>query len=132
MLNQNHDVVVKKLSGLDSSIIQLASQIDGLKEVASAIAPNIELSDQAVSVIKQLVDSQGSFFIEIKMLGGTMYQVMDGRSGAVEFDEPRFIDDDLNQLCQLGLLDLDYNRKGDRLFRIMRATERYIAQCEKE
>ncbi|EOW9192493.1 hypothetical protein [Vibrio cholerae] len=131
LLNQNHDVVVKKLSALDTSIIQLASQIDGLKEVANAIAPNIELSDQAVSILRQLVDSQGSCFIELKMLGGTIYQMMDGNSGSVDYDEPRFIDDDLNQLCQLGLLNLNYNSSGDRLFRITRATARYIKQCEK-
>ncbi|EGR2027043.1 hypothetical protein [Vibrio cholerae] len=132
LLNQNHEVVVQKLSDLDGSLIRLASQIDGLKEVANAIAPNVDLSDQAISVIQQLVDSQGSYFIEIKLHGGTLYQVMDGHGGNIDFDEPIFLNDDLSQLCQLGLLSPDHNSKGDRLFRITRATVRYVAQLEKE
>ncbi|WP_319554031.1 hypothetical protein [uncultured Vibrio sp.] len=132
LLNQNHEVVIEKLSGLDSSLIQLASQIDGLKEVANAIDPNTELSAQAISIIKQFMKSEGSFFLEMKMLGGTLYQIMDGNGGMLDYDEPRFLDDDLNQLCNLGLLRLDYNRKNERLFRITRATTRYIEQLENE
>ncbi|HHF2959502.1 hypothetical protein BOO35_19420 [Vibrio navarrensis] len=132
LLNQNHEVVIEKLSGLDSSLIQLASQIDGLKEVANAIDPNTELSAQAISIIKQFMKSEGSIFLEMKMLGGTLYQIMDGNGGMLDYDEPRFLDDDLNQLCNLGLLRLDYNRKNERLFRITRATTRYIEQLENE
>ncbi|MGO1296347.1 MAG: hypothetical protein ACTMIA_03435 [Vibrio sp.] len=132
LLNQNHEVVIEKLSGLDRSLIQLASQIDGLKEVANAIDPNTELSAQAISIIKQFMKSEGSFFLEMKMLGGTLYHIMDGNGGMLDYDEPRFLDDDLNQLCNLGLLRLDYNPKNERLFRITRATTRYIEQLENE
>ncbi|EOX4454741.1 hypothetical protein ACK6XA_004771, partial [Vibrio alginolyticus] len=132
LLNQNHEVVIEKLSGLDSSLIQLASQIDGLKEVANAIDPNTELSDQAISIIKQFTKSEGSVFLEMKMLGGALYQIMDGNGGMLDYDEPRFLDDDLNQLCNLGFLRLDFNRKNERLFRITRATIRYVEQLENE
>ncbi|ENC6733162.1 TPA: hypothetical protein RQJ54_004659 [Vibrio vulnificus] len=133
LLNQNHEVVVQKLSDIDGSLTQLASQIDGLKEVANAIVPNFDLSDQAISVVQQLVDSQGSYFTEFKLSSGSLlYKVEGGHGGKVDFDEPRFLNDDLNQLCQLGLLSLDHNGRGDRLFRITRATTRYVSQLKKE
>ncbi|EHH3082070.1 hypothetical protein J7G28_004288 [Vibrio vulnificus] len=133
LLNQNHEVVVQKLSDLDGSLTQLASQIDWLKEVANAIVPDFGLSDQAISVLQQLVDSQGSYFTEFKLGNGSpLYKVADGHGGNIDFDEPRFLNDDLNQLCQLGLLSLDHNGRGDRLYRITRATTRYVSQLKKE
>ena len=114
-----------KLSGLDYAMVELASQIDGIQEVARAIAPQAELSDQAFSILKQLNDSGGSVFLEMKMPGGTTYQVMDA-SAQIQIEEPRFVEDDLEQLCRLGLLLQDFNNKGDRLFRITRASVKYV------
>lgn len=124
-LNGSHEEVMAKLSGLDYAMMELASRIDGVQEVAYAIAPQAELSSQAFSILKQLNDSGGSVFLEMKMLGGTMYQVMDA-SGQIQIEEPRFIEDDLEKLCQLGLLLQDYNSKGGRLFRITRASVKYV------
>jgi hypothetical protein len=124
-LESGHEEVMAKLSGLDRSLLELASQIDGVQQLAHAIAPQAELSSQAFSILKQLNDSGGSVFLEMKMLGGTLYQIMD-TSAQLEIEEPRFVEDDLEKLCRLGLLLQDYNNKGGRLFRITRASVRYV------
>jgi hypothetical protein len=90
---------------------------------------NQGLSEQAFLIIKQLYDSGGSFFIEMKMMGGTQYQVLDA-SSAIEIPEPRFVDDDLSSLCEYGLLIPDWNSRGDRLFRITRAAARVVEANE--
>lgn len=130
LLLRNHDEVIEKLNALDSQLIKLASRIEGFDAISLAISPSSELSEQSVSILQQLDESGGSFFLEMKMYGGTQYQIMDA-SGQISIDEPRFVDDDLKNLCSLGLLIPDYNRKGDRLFRITRASAEYLKQVQR-
>ncbi len=130
LLQQNHEEVIKKLQILDSLIITIASQVSGLNEIASAISPNTKISDQAISIIRQLDQSGGSLFLEIAVRGGTLYQVMDGK-GSIEMSEERFIEDDLNTLCSLVFLISDVNSQGHRLFRITRNAVKFLQAIDK-
>ncbi len=129
LLSDNHDEIMAKLKALESSMSAVSSHIGGFKEISEALAPNNGLSDQAFSIIKQLYDSGGSFFLELHLMASTFYQVMDA-SGKISINEPRFVDDDLTQLCNLGFLRPDYNGKGDRLFHFTRAAEKLIQVSE--
>ncbi|MDO9518917.1 MAG: hypothetical protein Q7L19_01725 [Pseudohongiella sp.] len=129
LLRDNHEQVLSKLKALEASMAAVSAHIGGLKEIAAALTSNQGLSDQAFLIIKQLYDSGGSFFIEMKMMGGTQYQVLDA-SHAIEIQEPRFFADDLSLLCDLGLLMPDFNSRGDRLFRITRAAARVVEANE--
>jgi hypothetical protein len=129
LLKQNQEVTLSKLEGINEILLLVSSEIDGLNEISHAIAPNIEISDQAISILKQLNDSGGSFFLESKRMSGATFPVMDGGTGNIEIKEPRFVDDDLNQLVQLGLLRLDYNSSGDRLFYFTRSAVKLVEQA---
>ena len=131
LLSKNHESVVNKLSALDDSLETLASQIDGFKDIASAISKHSELSDQAISIVRQLIASGGSIFLEIKMKGCSIFQVMDA-SGSIEYDDPRFLDDDLKQLCKLELLIPSTNKSNGRVFTLTRFAVKYIEQLESE
>jgi hypothetical protein len=131
LLSQNHDSIMIKLNGLDKSLVELASQIDGFKEIASAVSPNIGLSEQAISILQQFDKTGGSVFLEIPYKGGTDYQVMDAQ-GHINVTDQRFINDDLDKLCTLGLLTPDSNKSGGRLFRITRAAVAFVRQVESE
>lgn len=128
LLKQNHDLVLNKLSNLDESLLQLASGIEGLHEIANAINPNAELSEQAITILRNLVESQGSFILESKTLSGTDCRVYDGDRRSLGITEYRFLDDDFSLLCSLGLLMPDFNSSGSRMFRVTRSAVRYIAQ----
>jgi len=129
LLSQNHDVVLQKLSALDETLLMLSSSIDGFKEISNAIAPNSELSEQAISILDQLNNSGGSFFQELKMLTDTTFYIM-GASGCIEITEPRFIEDDLNQLVNTGLLIFDHSPQGNRNFRITRLAVKLLSQVK--
>ena len=131
LLNQSHQQVMEKLAALDNSLLELASRLQGFQQISHAIAPGTEMSEQALSILQQLEESGGSVFIELKFLGGSMFQVMDA-SAQLQIDEPRFVDDDLKKLCELGLLLSDQNKKGERLFRITRASVKYVQQVKKQ
>lgn len=123
LLADNHDQIMAKLKALESSMAAVSSHINGLKEISLALAPNQGLSDQAYSIINQLDESGGSHFMELNNLAAhtPSYQIMDGNGNkAIEIEDTRFIDDDLNQLCNLGLLIPDETREGNRIFRITR------------
>lgn len=129
LLNQNHDVVLQKLSALDETLLMLSSSIGGFKEISNAIAPNSELSEQAISIIDQLNNSGGSFFQELKTFDGTTFHIMDA-TGQIDITEPRFIEDDLNQLVNSGLLIFDYSPKGKRNFKITRLSVKLLSQVK--
>ncbi|WP_372378325.1 hypothetical protein ACBZ91_04195 [Vibrio natriegens] len=130
LLQQNHDLVLSKLNHLDQSLSQLASGIDGFNEIAKAIKPNADLSEQAITILRNLVESQGSFILESTSLEGTTYHLYDGDRRSLGITENRYLEDDLGRLCSLGLLMPDYNRSGSRMFRITRNAVKYIAQVD--
>ena len=78
------------------------------------------LSEQAVSILRQLNAAKSSSFLEIAMLGGSEYEMLDGE-GALQLSEPRFADDDLLRLCEFGFLCPSHNKSGGRIFTITRA-----------
>jgi len=54
-----------------------------------------------------------------------------GTQGELILNEPRFVEDDLSQLCNLGLLIPDHNSKGERLFRFTRAAALILNKASK-
>lgn len=125
LLNRNQEDIINRLQEINNTLLLFSSKIDGLKEISHALAPNIEISDQAISILKQLEKSGGSYFVEMHVFGGTLYQIMDA-DGDIEVPEPRFLEDDLIQLISLGLLIPDYSSDGHRLFRITRLVVKFL------
>ena len=96
LLSQQHDEVMAKLHSLAQVLSGVASHVAGFKAIADAMAVESRLSDQAISILRQLNEAQSSKFIEIKIRSETTYQAMDGQGKVLIIDAPRFIEDDLN------------------------------------
>jgi len=129
LLKQNHEEVVAKLAALDDSLLLLASKIPSFRNISLALAPASEISDQAISILRQLEQSGGSKFLEGKFGQGNLYLILDA-SGQIEIEDFRFADDDLETLCSLGLLLPSANDKGERLFTLTRASVRFLEQVD--
>jgi hypothetical protein len=119
-LQEDNKAIIQKLETIDTLAASIASRIEGLAEIAKAVKPNQALSNQALSILKQLNDSGQSRFIEFPIHGRRLFQMMDG-PGQISFNEPQFIEDDLRILADLGLLRLEYNSSGRRIFYFTRA-----------
>lgn len=121
ILSVNHQELVERLNSLDEVLASVASHIHTFSSLAIAIKPGIALSDQAISIVKQFVESGANECWEQKFFGpeGASYQFIGG-DGSLNISEPRFIEDDLNTLVELGILRLDYGSKGTRKFIITR------------
>ncbi|EOG7705001.1 hypothetical protein ACLINR_004540 [Vibrio parahaemolyticus] len=125
LLNRNHDEVIKSLANLDNLLMQLAYQFEDFKGIVKAIEPSVELSNQAIDILCQFEKSGSSTFLEVSDSSGTSYLFLDG-PGELTINEPRFIHDDLTQLCKLGLLEAGFNSKGSRIFKITRLSVSYL------
>jgi hypothetical protein len=125
-LNENNEILIAKLNGIDDILSDIASRIGGLSEIAKAINPSLGLSKQSISILRQLDKSGASSFIEHRTRDEKLYQFYEGGKGKVVYDEPRFIEDDLNTLIEYGFLRLDYVGSGTRVFYLTRQAKKFI------
>src|SRR5437868_2239854 len=54
LLNETREVLLNRLSALDTALVQYAGAVDGFAALACAIAPKATLSNQAVSILRQI------------------------------------------------------------------------------
>jgi hypothetical protein len=128
LLNQNHKSIMIKLDTLNQSLLSISSTMEGMNEIANAVTPNSGLSNQAVSIIKQLVESGENGFREsIATYDGKQYKMLNN-SEEIAIEDYQFIDDDLNQLVADKLLLLDHNSQGGRCFKITRLAAKVVKQ----
>ena len=69
--------------------------------------------------------------MELVTYGGNSYKFSEV-PGVIKIEELKFVEDDLNQLVSLGLLILNYNNEGVRIFKITRATVKLLEQNQVE
>ena len=129
LLSTNHGELVSRLNELDRIMSSVAARIDGFTGVAVAVYPEEELSEQAVSVLRQLVESGAKYFLHLpEMNGGEPdgYHLFEGAHGQIKYSEPRFMEDDLLTLVSYGLLNHEYTNQGNSKYSVTRAAVGYI------
>lgn len=126
ILQEDRELFLEKLEGINNALLAFASGVSGFSSLAEAINPNALLSKQAISILTQFEEKQASKALEANSFGGMSLLLLDGASGNIEYDEPRFIEDDLKSLIELGLLRHDYNSNGDNLYIFTRAASSFI------
>ena len=125
LLNEDRELLLDKINSLDNALAAYASKFEGFYDLASAISPEAVLSGQALNVLKQFEASGASKMIPLKSTGPIAFLFLDG-SGQLEIEEPRFIEDDINTLIDLGLLRHDYTSKGESLYVYTRAASKLV------
>ena len=116
--------IISKLVQIDSVLVTILGRIEGLQGIAHAMRPDDGLSDQAISILRQLVNSTSKEFGRIQYSGGVMFSLI--RGGAIEIAEQRFVDDDLNVLTSLGLLNYRAGSSGTDFYGITRDAAKLI------
>ena len=125
LLRADHAAIMEKLDAVNTTLATLTSHVAEFRGLTLTMMPGAEISDQAVSILRQLVNSNSSFFLHIKFIGGYCLQFGEG-DGGINIDEVRFLEDDLDKLVGLGLLALDYGSDGTHIYRITRSSVRLI------
>ena len=130
LLNHSRETILERLSALDRTMATVAAGMASYRELALAAYPSSELSGQAYAILEQFYDSGATSILEIKYWSDPMeLAYIDGPSnGTISYTEPRFIEDDLTTLVKFGLLNLDRNGKGERIFKFKRAAALLVEQ----
>ena len=125
-------VFSEKLDSINNALVSYSSVFGGFSEVAPALNPGMELSEQAKSLLIQFDKSQGSKILEVHSFEGMALIVLDGKDQNINVTEPRFVEDDLKILIELGLLRHDYNSNGENLYIYTRAASSLVKAMNKE
>lgn len=133
ILSSNHEELVAKLASLDKILSSVAAHTEGFSGLALSIHPRVEISEQAFSILRQIVESGAKLFMECKITSGNEpdeYLLMEGANGKIKYDEPRFMEDDLKTLIRLGFLNLEIASRGSRRFLVTREAVRFIRAAD--
>jgi hypothetical protein len=133
LLRINHDKLVDRLQRLDLLISSIAGKIDDFSGIAKAVHKKSIFSDQAISILTQFVESGAKVFLEHKNWRGEKdeYHLMDGATGTITYNEPRFMDDDLDTLVYNDLLTLETSSKGTKSFFVTRSALAFVDELKK-
>jgi len=118
-----HREIMTKLDAINLTLATLLSRVPDFRELTMAMIPSAELSDQAVDILRQLVNSKSSFFFYLRFIGGFSMQLEEGEQIGVT--DLRFLDDDLDKLVASRFLSLEEN--GDnQIYQVTRNAVRLI------
>lgn len=134
LLREDGARLAAKLNGVESMLAQLLSRIEGFQPIVGKIHPQTELSVQAVGILTAFVESGAGFLSIFQGSDGPRFNFVPiSNSGDVPTyapGEPRFFDDDIRALRDLGLLNEDFNSSGKPFYRLSRAGNDYAMQTK--
>ncbi len=119
LLSVNHQDLVSRLSTLQDQIASIASSIEGFGGLVNVLGAAPKLSSQARSILSQLVESRAQYAMEHKLSTGQPPEILfigGPAAGHIQYDEPRFMNEDLDSLVAAGLLRVEFASKGSRKF----------------
>lgn len=104
-MNQNHNQLMGQLSILNEHVISIASRMKGLDKIASSFNIDKGLSDQAVDVLRQFVNSGSEHMEHVQFASDRYINQYLLQEGSTQYTEPRFIEEDIDALYDAGLID---------------------------
>lgn len=127
-MNQNHDQVMSQLSTLNDIMVSIASHMQGLGSLAAGFDSNGGLSDQAIDVLRQFVESGSAKMHHLKRFDRVLGDdyLLEGKGADIKYSEPRFMEDDINSLVKSGLITLTRGSKGSYIYKITRQAVAFI------
>lgn len=125
LLQQDHQQIIAKLEGMDHILAAILCKVEGLGAIGQAIHPGSVLSDQALSILRQLVSSSAKEFGKRPLQQNvSLSLVPDG--GEIAVTDFRFLDDDLRTLLDLGFLNCRVGAHGTEFYGVTRKAAKYI------
>ena len=125
LLRQDSAVILAKLDSINNTLATLLSQVEGFQGLSKVLLPSAELSDQAVSILSQLVASNSRNLIYGELPNGAVLQPEDGEP--FFYSNHLFLSDDIDTLERCGLLtQRECSSSNLKLYGITRAGAKYV------
>ena len=130
-ISQNHDEVMMQLSTLNNLMVSIASRMDGLSGLALKFNDTYGLSDQAIGVLRQFVNSKSKSIYRVETIDGEVnYLLMS--DGNIEYDDSRFIDADVQSLVDNKLITKEALSSSDFSYGITRQAVVFIESLKSD
>lgn len=127
-MNANHEENMSKLSHLTDVVIRLANKIEGLDKIASSFRTDDDLSQQAIEVLRQFVNSKSPkmHHMNLNTLGEYQHVYILEGADNIQYKEPIFIEDDIQSLVVRNLITKKITNKGNIIYSITRQAVSFI------
>jgi hypothetical protein len=123
-LKEDNQVIFEKLDRIDEVLAHLMSHVEGYSDIVGVLRPDANISDQAIDILRQLVNSNSDRFCIVQADGHYPGLLLIDDQREIDYTEHRFLDSDLRKLVELGLLN---HRAGKtEKYIITRAAVNYI------
>jgi hypothetical protein len=123
-LRQDHAIMLQNLNSINQSVVSIAANISELRGLARAIAPGAEFSEQALSILRQMVAAH----TEISLCrNGREFQLVHvtTEEPPMEYTDSKFLEDDMRTLEAAGLLTSEWGEFGT-VYRVTRQAVRFV------
>ena len=127
ILHQSQEALGESLSRIDNALAAITTAFAGFGELSKSIRPDAVLSEQAISVLKQIEEKKASKVLLHQRMGGALLLPLDGTGGSIAIPEPRFLESDMQALTSSGLLIPGYNSSGKPLWTYTRQAAAFVA-----
>jgi hypothetical protein len=131
-LKEDNKVIFEKLNKIDGILTSLLSNIEGVSEIARTLRPDAIISEQAINILRKLVNSTSKLFFIIQEDGHDPRLLLENEQQHIDYTEPKFLDDDLKALVTLGLLTHQHKEGEVKSYFITRNASRYIEALDKK
>ena len=119
LLRQDHHHIISQLDKLSELTLSIAKQFDGLAPIAFAAPSDRRLPTQAIELLRAIIEHNGTGFQLIPAMGGFIIALLpSGTTG--QSPEPNFLEEDCDQLVQLGYLRTRITSNGNTQYLITR------------
>jgi len=125
LMAADHALIIEKLDAIEQIVATLSSRVDEFRGLALTVVPAAQLSEQAVWILRQFVDSGDETLLYISA-GSGRFALQTDNSEPFSVTDPRFLKSDFEQLVGLGLLTGEHNMHGNLVFRLTRNAVRYL------
>lgn len=131
-MGANHEENMTKLSDLTELVINIASKIEGLDKLTDSFIVKNNLSEQAISILRQFVKSKSSnmHYMNNSSLDGYQHDYILEGSYNIEYNDSVFIEDDIKSLVDKGLITKTFSSKGNITYKITRQAVAFIESID--
>jgi hypothetical protein len=130
-LRRDQEEILGQIKSLNELYASLLSRLNGFAGIVEATTPGIQISDQARDILVDFAAADAKFIYPRERMGVTILFLM-GTNQNITPGEPRFVEDDLHSLVQLGFLAEDTTSDGTAIFKLTRNGSKYAAIIKTE
>lgn len=130
ILQEGQARILAEIQAVNGTLAQIMSRLHALGSLSHILTPDISLSRFALAALCHFEDSRETNLITLPDGSGVQF----GNSGAIQHDEPRFLDDDIDALEACGFISIEARHTGYSVYRLTRQGAVYAKiikdQCE--